>query len=61
MIGAHENVRIHVAILLSMALHAATVATIAMVPQEIRHIAMANAETTTSGRRALARVAPGRP
>ena len=58
MIGAHETVRRHGAILLSMALHAATVATIAMVPQEIRHIAMANAETTTSGSRALARVAP---
>ena len=41
-----------------MTLHAATLATIAMVPQEIRHFAMANAETTTSGSRASAPVAP---
>ena len=58
MIGAHETTRIHVAVLLSMALHAATVATIATAPQEIRHIALPNAETTTSGSRALAPVVP---
>ena len=58
MIGAHETARIHVAVLFSMALHAATVATIATAHQEIRRIALPNAETTTSGSRALAPVAP---
>src|SRR4029450_11527140 len=57
MIGAHETARIHVAVLLSMALHAATVATIATANQEIRHIALPNGETTTAGSRALAPVA----
>jgi len=58
MTGAHEIARIHVAVLLSMALHAVAVAAIATAPQAIRHIALRNAEPTTSGSRALAPVAP---
>ena len=58
MIGAHETARLPVAVLVSMAMHAATVATIATAPQEIRHIALPNAETTTSGSRALTPVVP---
>ena len=57
---AHDFVRRQglVAVLLSVGLHAATVATIATAPQEIRHIALPNAETTTSGSRALAPAVP---
>jgi retinol-binding protein 3 len=57
MMGAHEPARIHVAVLLSMALHAATVATLATAPQEVRQIPSPNAETNTSASRALAPLA----
>jgi Zn-dependent protease with chaperone function len=58
MIGSHETARTHIAVLLSTALHAATLATIATVPQDVWHVALPNAGTTTSGSRAMAPVAP---
>ena len=58
MIGAHETARIHVAVLLSVGLHAGPSRRLRLRPEEIRHTALPNAETTTSGSRALAPVVP---